>query len=72
MVKFLISLLIFLIILFTIWIILTKSNFGKKHFCYEHGKSLYDCGNNIKVCATKDSNIDMICSTIDTNLSNKK
>lgn len=64
MLEFLISLVVFLLILTGIWYGLTTTTFGKKHFCYKNGKSLYDCGKDIKVCTTKDSNAQNVCSTI--------
>lgn len=36
----------------------------QKHFCYKDGKSLYNCGKNISVCTTKDSNTQKICDSI--------
>ena len=38
--------LVFLLILVAILVGLTKSKFGKKHFCYKDGKSLYSCDGN--------------------------
>ena len=63
MLEIIIMSLVFLLILVAIWYGLTKSKFGKKHFCYKDGKSLYSCGENISVCTTND-NIEKACNIV--------
>lgn len=64
MIELIILIVVFLLVLAGVWYGLNNSSFGKKHFCYKDGNSLYNCGKNISVCTTKDSNAQKLCDSI--------